>query len=237
MMKLQSGLAGKSSKGDVAMSAGWSSLIVSAMVLIVIGAIYLLVDRRKREKKEAFRRYWELNGYDFGTFDEADDEGYSLGKDDWELYVCRSRKSENADWSLESIWRTRRHDSERRTFALQYAASSVPFEELPEMVRKAAVSALRIVFRESLSQLNSVRTAFTQRGMACLAFEPEAGSAQSMIERLQPEIACWSDTMKLYIESTPDFVQIRVDNLYIDKPEEAEAVIRMGLILLEQNAI
>jgi hypothetical protein len=34
--------------------------------------------------------------------------------------------------------------------------------------------------------------------------------------------------MKLYIESTPDSVQIRVDNFYIDKPEEAEAVIRMG---------
>ncbi len=219
------------------MSAGWSSLIVSAIVLIIIGAIYLLVARRKREKKEAFRQHWELNGYSFGTFDEADDEGYSLERDDWELYVCRSRKSENADWSLESIWRTRRHDPERKTFALQYAPSSVPFEELPEMVRKAAVSALRIVFRESLSQLSSVRTAFTQGGMACLAFEPEAGSAQSIIERLQPEIACWNGKMKLYFESTPDSVKIRLEDFYIDKPEEAEAVIRMGLILLERNSI
>lgn len=217
------------------MSEEWRILIVSALIFIVIGVIYLLVARRKREKKEAFRRYWELNGYDFGTFDEADYEGYSLKKDDWELHVCRSQERGSADWKLESIWRTRRHDPERKTFALQYAPSSVPFEDLPEMVRKTAVSALRIVFRESLSQLQSVRTAFTQRGMACLAFEPEAGSAQSIIERLQPEIACWSGTMKLYIESTPDSVQIRVDNFYIDKPEEAEAVIRMGLILLEHD--
>jgi hypothetical protein len=37
----------------------------------------------------------------------------------------------SADWKLESIWRTWRHDPERKTFALQYAPSSVPFEELP----------------------------------------------------------------------------------------------------------
>lgn len=217
------------------MSAGWSSLLVSALVLIVIGVIYSWYDRRKYEKKEAFRRYWELKSYYFGAFDEADYEGYSLKKDDWELHVSKSQMKHGEGVRLESIWRTRRHDPRRKTFALQYAASSVPFEELPEMVRKAAVSALRIFFRESLSQLNSARTAFSQRGMACLAFEPEAGSAQKIIERLQSEIACWSGTMKLYFESTPDFVQIRVDNFYIDRPEEAEAVIRMGLILLEHG--
>ncbi|MEN6593405.1 MAG: hypothetical protein ABFC31_00455 [Clostridiaceae bacterium] len=219
------------------MSAGVSVLIVSVLVLAVIGVVYSRYGRYKHEKKEAFRRYWELKGYYFGAFDEAEDEGYSLKKDDWELYVCRSREREGADWSLESIWRTRRCDPARKTFALQYAASSVPFEELPEMVRQAAISSLKIIFRESLSQLNSARTAFTQRGMACIAFEPEAGSAQRIIERLQPEIAAWSGTMKLYIESTPESVHIRLDNFFIDKPEEAEAVIRMGLILLEQNGI
>ncbi len=219
------------------MSAGVSVLIVSAVIFIIIGVVYVRYDRYKHEKKEAFRRYWEEKGYYFGTFDEAEDEGYSLKKDDWELYVCRSREREGADWSLKSIWRTRRHDPERKAFALQYAASSVPFEELPEMVRKAAVSALKIVFRESLSQLSSVRTAFTQGGMACLAFEPEAGSAQRVIERLQPEIACWNGKMKLYFESTPDSVKIRLEDFYIDKPEEAEAIIRMGLILLERNSI
>ena len=219
------------------MSAGWSSLLVSALVLIVIGVIYSWYDRRKHEKKETFRRYWEQKDYDYGAFDEADYEGYSLKKDDWELHVSKSQMKHGEGWSLESIWRTRRHDPQRKMFALQYAASSIPFEELPEMVRQAAISSLKIIFRESLSQLKSARTAFTQRGMACIAFEPEAGSAQRIIERLQPEIAAWSGTMKLYLESTPDSVQIRVDNFFIDKPEEAEAVIRMGLILLEQNGI
>ena len=54
------------------MSVEWRILVVSALIFIVIGVVYLLLARRKREKKEAFRRYWELNGYDFGTFDEAD---------------------------------------------------------------------------------------------------------------------------------------------------------------------
>lgn len=219
------------------MSAGMSVLIVSAVIFIIIGIVYVRYDRYKHEKKEAFRRYWEEKGYQFGAWSEYDDEGYSLEKDDWELRVSKSKSSTSAECLQESEFRTKRRDPERRTFALQYAASSVPFEELPEMVRKAAVSALRIVFRESLSRLSSVRTAFTQGGMACLAFEPEAGSAQRVIERLQPEIACWNGKMKLYFESTPDSVKIRLEDFYIDKPEEAEAVIRMGLILLERNSI
>lgn len=219
------------------MSAGMSVLIVSAVIFIIYGVISVRYDRYKREKKEAFRRYWEEKGYQFGDWSEYDDAGYSLKRDDWELYVCKSKSSTSTEWLQESEFRTRRRDPERRTFALQYAASSIPYEVLPEMVRKSAVSALRIVFRDSLSQLSSVRTAFTQGGMACLAFETEAGSAQRAIERLQPEIACWSGKMKLYFESTPDSVKVRLENFYIDRPEEAEAVIRMGLILLERYPV
>jgi preprotein translocase subunit YajC len=36
------------------MSAEWRILIVSALVFIVIGVIYLLVARRKREKRKRF---------------------------------------------------------------------------------------------------------------------------------------------------------------------------------------
>ena len=219
------------------MSAGWRILIVSAVIFIVIGVIYSRYDRYKQDKKLAFRRYWEEKGYRYGAWDEYNDEGYSLKLDDWELYVCKSQLSTSTEWSLVSEFRTRRFDPERGIFALQYAPSSVPFEELPDVVRKAAVTALRIVFSDCLAQLNSVRTAFTQGGMACLAFEPEAGSAQSVIERLRPEVAVWSGTMKLMIQSTPKHVFVRLENFYIDRPEEAEAVIRMGLILLEQNVI
>lgn len=219
------------------MSAGWRILIVSAVILIIIGVIYSRYESNKYNKKLAFRRYWEEKGYRFGAWDEYNDEGYSLKKDDWELYVSKSQLSTSTEWSLVSELRTRRLNPERGTFALLYTASSVPFEEQPDVVRKAAVTALRIVLSDCLAQLSSVRTAFTQGGMACLAFEPEAGSAQSVIERLRPEITVWSGTMKLMIQSTPEHAFVRLENFYIDKPEEAEAVIRMGMILLEQNSI
>ena len=54
------------------MSAGASALIVSVLVLAVIGVVYSRYDRYKHEKKAAFRRYWELKGYYFGAFDEAE---------------------------------------------------------------------------------------------------------------------------------------------------------------------
>ena len=209
-------------------------VVIGGFTALVGGAV--LMGRWRSARQAAFLQFCEQKQYAFDEWNDEDDEGYALSADGWTLTSRRTRPS-SGEWKSESVFLCERTDEERLRFALQYTTGNTAFEDLPESVRSFAFAALQSMLGESADDLESMRTAFLDRGRACIVMEPAEGSAERAVERLRPELFAWRGRAPVYVESGAERVRLRFPDCYLKTPEQIDAALRIALAALDERPL
>lgn len=217
-----------------------SGQLLGFIILIVGLTVWLgsaiLMGRRRSAQRAAFLQFCEQRRYKLDEWNEEDDQGCTLSADGWTLTVRRTRPA-SGDWMSEAVFLYERTDEERLCFAMQYTAGNTAAEDLPEPVRTLALAALQSMLGERADDFESIRTAFFERGCACVVMEPAEGSAERVIERLRPELLAWRGKTPIYVESGTERVRLRFKDCCPKTPERIEAAIRIGLTAMNKQTL
>jgi len=224
-------------KGGIFLDEITLSIIVFACVAAFVGAVFFIKAARDRRQKETLRQYCETNGFQLRFWEEGSEKGYSIQSEDWGLRACMRALTSGAEtsgsrWEQETEWVCDQADESRPAFALFCSKAQGGFETMPEWVRSSAIAKMRRTFPGALD-FSSVRTAFCERGMTCIAFENKEKSAQSLIERIRPAIGGWSGGAPVCIECAAGRVKIRVHGCYLEEPDQIDALVHLGKALTE----
>lgn len=211
------------------------SAIIFACAAAFVGIVFLVKTAKDGRKREALRQYCEKNGFRLRFWDKGNEKGLSVRSEDWILSVSMRAAVNNAEtgssgWAKETEWLCERPDDRRLAFALYCSKAQCGFEAMPEWVRSAAIEKMRRAF-PGAADFSSVRTAFCEKGITCLAFENAEKTAQPIIERLRPAVGRWNGGVPVCIECSPERVKIVVRDSFLEEPEQVDALVRMGEIL------
>lgn len=222
-------------KGGIFLNEITLSAIVFVCVAAVVGVVFLIKAVRDGRQKETLRQYCEKNRFQLRFWDKGSQKGHSIQSEGWVLRACVHAPDHNAETAgaglaQETEWISAKPDAGRPAFALFCSKAQCGFETLPEWVRASAIAKMRRAF-PGASAFSSVRTAFCEQGITCLAFENEEKSAQPLIERIRPAFGDWSGGGPVCIECAPEHVRILVRGSFMEEPEQIDALIRLGRLL------
>lgn len=212
------------------------SLIVILLAAAATAVIFYFTRRRERARAEELAAYCAEHRYALTVENERTGKELTVKTETWSL-VSSMRSSINnseagsSEWQKQADWVCERYNSNRPVFALHCSGSSANFDVLPAWVRAAALEKLRREIGGAADALESVRTAFTVRGLTGIAFEPKAMSAQTVLERIEPLIAAWNAKTPIYIESSPERVRIRLPGFFVANADQLDKAIGIGTAL------
>jgi hypothetical protein len=221
--------------GGVALNEITLSAIVFICVAAFVAGVFFVDAARKKRLKDSMRQYCAQNGFQLRFWDNGNEKGHTVQSEDWILRICMPVQSGNAETGnpgtvRETEWLCDKKDERRPAFALYCSMAQCGFETLPEWVRTTAITQMKRAF-PGAAEFSSVRTAFCEREMTCLAFENKAHSAQPLVERIRPVIGAWNGRVPICIECTPERVRIIVRDCFLEEPEKIDAIIRLGKTL------
>lgn len=222
-------------KGGIFLNEIMLSAIVFACVAAFVGVVFLIKAIRDRRQKETLRQYCEKNRFQLRFWDKGSQRGFSIQSEGWILRACVYAPDHNAEaagpgLAQETEWTGAKPDAGRPAFALFCSKAQCGFETLPEWVRSSAIAKMRRAF-PGASDFSSVRTAFCEQGITCLAFENEEKSAQLLIERIRQAVGDWNGGGPVCIECTPERVRVLVRGCFMEEPGQIDALIRLGRLL------
>ena len=212
------------------------SLFVLLGAAMLAAAVFLLTRRAARQKEEALASYCAQNGYRLTSLRKPELREIKIETDDWRLTAVMNALQNSGDtgsssWRRETQWVCERENPLRQTFALQLSQGATDLDRLPQWVRDAAIAALRLWLGEETSELNSLRTAFSENGRSCVVFEREAHAADATLERLLVILGQYRGSLPLYLECSPARVRLFLPDAMAATAQEAEQLLQIAKTL------
>lgn len=211
-----------------------SDLVITALVILGTGvlvvSIFYLVGAKKKERENKLAEYCRDHGYTFSKVKEPLKKEYLIKGEIFSFTSTMAlhhydSASENDSWAKETIW-SAAGDSNRPTYAL----GTVPagsWAALPDLLKRATIDRLshETGLRLEPSNVNLLEVAANS---TFLLFEKRPGESKTILKRVEPLLKEWPAKYTLFIHSSPDMLQIKLADCFVEDAALLEKILRLG---------
>lgn len=213
-----------------------SDLVITALVIlgtgVLVAAIFYLVGAKKKEREKKLTEYCRDHGYTFSKVKEPSKREYLVKGETFSFSSTMSLHhydsgSESDSWAKETIWSAAAGDSSRPTYAL----GTVPagnWAALPDLLKRAAIDRLGHETGLRLEASNVKPLEVAGGATSFVIFEKESGEGKAVLKRIGPLLKEWPAKYTLFIHSSPDKLQIKLADCFVEDVALLDKTLRLG---------
>lgn len=213
------------------MSDALSGLVVAAVTAVAVAGIFLWTGRVRKRKSGALRELCIRRGWSCEPLGGPLRRGHRIGGDGW-MFEAASRSSGretgpgSSDWDHVTLWTALGADPGRGTFILGLAPGGA---NLLSRLNPELLS--RFLGPEAASMCPYPAGGRLEPHWVLLA--REAPPAMGFLDgRSQELLAAWPASLPLVVRSSPACLELRVPGRRLEKPEDVERLVELGLSFL-----
>lgn len=212
-----------------------SDLLISVLVILGTGvlvvAIFYLVGAKKKEREKRLAEYCRDHGYTFTKIREPSKREYLIKGETFSFSSTMALHhydsgSETDSWAKETIWSAAIGDSNRSTYTL----GTVPagnWAALPDLLKRAAID--RLSHETGLRlEASNVKPLEVAANTTFLLFEKRPGESKTVLKKIEPLLKDWPTKYTLFIHSSPDMLQIKLADCFIEDVALLDKILRLG---------
>ncbi len=213
-----------------------SDLLISVLVILGTGvlvvAIFYLVGAKKKEREKRLAEYCRDHGYTFSKIREPSKREYLIKSETFSFSSTMSLHhydsgSETDSWAKETIWSAAVGDSNRPTYALGTVLAG-NWAALPDLLKRAALDRLSYETGLRLEASNVKPLEVAGEATSFIIFEKKSGEGKTVLKRIGPLLKEWPTKYTLFIHSSPDMLQIKLADCFIEDVALLDKILRLG---------
>ncbi|MHB8135479.1 MAG: hypothetical protein ACYDH1_14810 [Anaerolineaceae bacterium] len=207
----------------------FTSFFVILITILMITAIFAFIKLNQDKKEKLIRNLVDSRGWKYQKIHQGSANGYSLQFHNWSLEVITSSEGiPNANGH--SLWWAANTHPEKGILLIGPKPAKNNLGNVNGLLMQKAATLFLGEMAEGLKEVSIGSNIFDQKYM--LLSNSDSTAKELITTTLERELIEWPVKLLPIIKVLPERISIEIPGYHIQRPEEIEAIIHIGEILL-----